>query len=152
LATEVGRYSARFAIPASWREKRVEIVFDGAMTDTDVRVNGRSAGPTHQGAFYRFRHDISHLLSYGDENHLEVDVAKVSANASVNAAERQPDYWIFGGIFRPVWLEAHPVEHIERVALDPKHTGDFHAEVYTRGLSGPAEVVAQVRTLAGEPV
>ena len=27
---------------------------------------------------------------------------------TVNRAERQSDYWIFGGIFRPVWLEARP--------------------------------------------
>ena len=26
-------------------------MFEGSMTDTDVKINGTSAGPTHQGAF-----------------------------------------------------------------------------------------------------
>lgn len=152
LADEVGHYRHRFTVPADWRGRRVEIVFDGAMTDAGVRVNGRSAGPRHQGAFYRFRHDVSGLLRYGQENVLEVDVAKVSSNASVNAAEREADFWIFGGLFRPVWLEAYPAEHVARVALDPKHTGAFYLEAFPRGLTGPAELVARVTSLDGEPV
>ena len=28
------------------------------------------------------------------------------ADESVNNAERLADYWVFGGIFRPVYLEA----------------------------------------------
>ena len=37
---------------------------------------------------------------------------------SVNEAERQADYWMFGGIFRPVYLEASPAQSIDRVAVD----------------------------------
>ena len=64
--------------------------------------------PTHQGAFYRFHYDITPLLQFGEPNLLEVTVAKMSSNRSVNNAERAADYWVFGGIFRPVWLEARP--------------------------------------------
>ncbi len=40
------------------------------MTDTTVLVNGRSAGPTHQGGFYRFRYDVTELLALRhDEPH-----------------------------------------------------------------------------------
>ncbi|MBA7586656.1 hypothetical protein ES708_28660 [subsurface metagenome] len=51
------------------------------MTDTKVKINGKSAGEMHQGGFYRFKYDISKLLKYGKTNLLEVDVAKHSSNA-----------------------------------------------------------------------
>jgi beta-galactosidase/beta-glucuronidase len=103
------------------------------MTDTEVKINGQSAGETHRGAFYAFKYDITKLLKFGAENLLEVTVAKHSSDASVNAAERSGDFWIFGGIFRPVWMEALPVDHIERVAIDAKANGDFKARVYIKG-------------------
>src|SRR5690606_24184032 len=56
-------------------------------------------------------------------NLLEVEVAKHSSNSSVNRAERQADYWIFGGIYRPVFLEILPEIHMSRVAIDAKADG-----------------------------
>ncbi|PWG78172.1 glycoside hydrolase family 2 protein [Pararcticibacter amylolyticus] len=130
---EKGLYKYKFKVPAAWNGKKVNIVFEGSMTDTEVKINGVSAGEIHQGAFYAFRYDISKLLKYGASNLLEVTVAKHSANKSVNEAERKADYWIFGGIFRPVYLEALPESHIERVAVDAKADGQFKAQVWTGG-------------------
>ena len=126
---EQGLYKYEFSVPSDWSKKQVNIVFQGSMTDTDVKINGKSAGPIHQGAFYEFHYDISKLLKYGQKNLLEVTVSKQSANESVNKAERHGDYWIFGGIFRPVFLEAVPTNHIERVAIDAKGDGSFAADV-----------------------
>ena len=53
---------------------------------------------------------MTSLLKIGEENLLEVTVDKHSADESINRAERQGDYWMFGGIFRPVWLEAVPAQ------------------------------------------
>jgi beta-galactosidase/beta-glucuronidase len=55
-------------VPQTWKDKKVYIVFEGSMTDTDVKINGKSAGAVHQGSFYRFRYDISNLLEYGKKN------------------------------------------------------------------------------------
>ncbi|MCD2423066.1 glycoside hydrolase family 2 [Niabella pedocola] len=128
---EQGLYKHRFTVPADWKGKTVNIVFEGVMTDADVKVNGKPAGPMHQGAFYAFRYDISKFLKYGAENLLEVTVAKHSANRSVNAAEREGDFWIFGGIFRPVWLEALPQPHISQVFIDAGADGLFTALINT---------------------
>ncbi len=65
------------------------------MTDTEVKINGLPAGPVHQGDFYRFQYDISELLLPGQDNLLEVYVNKMSSNASINAAERTSDFWVF---------------------------------------------------------
>lgn len=147
---EKGLYKYAFAVPDAWKNKQVNIVFEGSMTDTEVKINGQSAGPIHQGSFYRFKYDISGLLKYGAEkNLLEVTVAKHSANDSVNWAERKCDFWIFGGIFRPVYLEALPQQHIARVAIDAKANGNFTAQVFTGGHIAAGKLVAQVYTQDG---
>ncbi|HET6995110.1 MAG TPA: glycoside hydrolase family 2, partial [Chitinophagaceae bacterium] len=108
---EKGMYRYQFKVPASWKNKVVNIVFEGSMTDTEVKINGKSAGPIHQGAFYQFKYEISALLYFDKPNTLEVTVSKMSADASVNNAERLADYWVFGGIFRPVYLECMPQQY-----------------------------------------
>jgi hypothetical protein len=149
---ETGLYKYSFQVPKAWNRKKVNIVFEGSMTDTRVKINGTEAGKMHQGSFYRFKYDISRLLKYGGENLLEVSVAKHSANEGVNEAERRCDFWIFGGIFRPVYLEALPEAHIERMALDAKADGTFKADVYLNNISREMQVKAQVRELDGTPV
>ncbi|HYC70686.1 MAG TPA: glycoside hydrolase family 2 TIM barrel-domain containing protein [Opitutaceae bacterium] len=153
LADEQGRYRREFTVPSGWRGRSVRIVFEGAMTDAEVWVNGRSAGPVHQGAFYRFHHDITGLVRFGEANLLEVTVSKKSANESVNRAERIGDYWIFGGIFRPVWLEARPAAAIDWTGIDARADGTFTAEIH---LAAPAPaagtLVAQLFDGAGRPV
>ncbi|WP_201741458.1 glycoside hydrolase family 2 TIM barrel-domain containing protein [Sinomicrobium soli] len=141
LGKETGFYKYRFRVPDEWKGKTVNIVFAGSMTDTEVKINGRQAGPVHQGAFYEFKYDISSLLEFGKKNLLEVKVAKHSENASVNRAERQADFWIFGGIFRPVYLEILPEAHFSRIAVDARASGKFRALLE---LSKPVES-AEVR-------
>jgi len=147
---EQGLYKYRFPIAKNWKEKKVRIVFEGSMTDTEVKINGKLAGPVHQGAFYQFRYDISKLLTYGAENVLEVTVSKESADSSVNRAERRGDYWDFGGIFRPVYLEATPTTNINRVAIDAKANGMFSMDVFLEGISKACTLEAQLQTLEGK--
>lgn len=127
---EHGLYKHSFFAPKAWKNKEVKIVFEGVMTDAEVKINGKLAGEIHQGAFYEFKYSISKLLAYGMENVLEVKVNKVSGNASINFAERNADFWIFGGIFRPVYLQVLPKEHIERVAIDAKADGTIKADIF----------------------
>lgn len=130
-STEQGLYRKHFTVSRSWKNRNVFIVFEGSMTDTEVKVNGKLAGPVHQGAFFQFRYDITPLISFGKDNVLEVKVSKESSNESINRAERQADYWIFGGIFRPVYLEAVPKNFISRVAIDARADGDFKVQVFS---------------------
>lgn len=149
---ESGLYRYNFKIPSNWTGKEIFIVFDGSMTDTEVKINGQLAGPVHQGAFYRFRYNITPFLKASGENLLEVKVNKVSANQLVNEAERTADYWVFGGIFRPVFLEAYPKEHLERIAVDAKADGSIAINAFPVNITGPATIVAQLKTKEGKPV
>lgn len=130
---ERGWYKKKFTVPASWKEKVINIVFEGVMTDAIVTINGQLAGAPHQGAFYAFKYNISKLLNYGKDNILEVKVDKHSANKTVNAAEREADYWIFGGIFRPVWLELLPQNYIDNISIDAKADGSFRTRFTMNG-------------------
>lgn len=139
---EHGLYRLRFSAPKDLEGKRVRLVFEGVMTDATVKLNGRLLGPTHQGAFYRFAYDVNPdlKLDRGARNVLEVDVGKASANPDTNKAERDADYWVFGGIFRPVWLEAAPKESIEHVAIDARADGSLTAQL-TLAASRTADAV-----------
>ena len=151
VANEKGLYKYEFSVPDIYVKKRVYLVFEGSMTDTEVKVNGKIAGPVHQGAFYRFKYDISDLLIFGGSNILEVAVSKESANESINRAERTSDYWVFGGIYRPVYLEVVPTQFIDHVAIDAKANGSFRMEVFTCGKSNRKIIEAQVQTVDGKP-
>lgn len=153
ISTEVGTYKHTFKAPAEWRGKTIHLVFEGSMTDTRVTINGSKAGDVHQGGFYRFQYDVTNYLKYGADNLLEVEVKKESDDASVNLAERRADYWNFGGIFRPVFLEVMPSAYIDRTAIDADANGDLYAEVYLgQASSDQVEVTAQLIGADGKNV
>lgn len=149
---ERGLYEHEFSVAESWRGKRVFLVFDGVMTDTDAKLNGQSVGPVHQGSFYRFKYEVTSLVKFGATNKLEVAVSRHSANESVNKAERLADYYVYSGIFRPVYLQAVPQQFIERVAIDAKADGSFVIDVFGKDLPAPEQIDAKITTLTGEAV
>ena len=144
IADEKGMYKYEFEVPEEFRGKQVSLVFEASMTDTEVKVNGRKAGSKHQGAFYRFSDNVTDLLKYGKKNQLEVTVSKESENASVNLAERRADYWNFGGIFRPVFLEVKPAVNLRHIAIDAQMDGSFRANCYTNISGDGMSIRAQI--------
>ncbi|MCW3059192.1 MAG: glycoside hydrolase [Capsulimonas sp.] len=147
-----GHYRRKFKAPSAWAGGHTFVVFEGAMTDTRVEVNGQSAGAMHQGGFYQFRYDVTKLLKYGQENQVDVSVTDESADASLNVAERRGDYWNFGGIYRPVYLESVPSEFLSHVGIDAKADGSIAVEVHGDGISDADSVQAQVLDLKGHQV
>ena len=152
VASEKGMYKYEFDVPEAWRTKQVYIIFEASMTDTEVKINGQKAGEMHQGAFYRFSYDIGRRLKFGKKNLLEVTVSKESANAGVNLAERRADYWNFGGIFRPVFLEVKPANHIAQFSIDAKADGSFIANCYLNRTLEGAIVKTTILDLKGKVV
>ena len=154
-----GVYKRTFTTPDTWRDKAVILNFEGVMTDTQVTVNGQSAGPLHQGGYYAFHYDITGLLKpAGQPNEIQVDVDDESSDASVNRAERRGDFWNYAGIYRPVYLEAVPKTFIEHLAVNATAAGvlEVDARLADRSATVPsgatASVEAQVFDLSGKPV
>jgi hypothetical protein len=132
-------------------QKRARLWFEGVMTDAEVLVNGKPAGPVHSGGFSPFWFDVTRLLKTG-ANHLEVRVAENSANPILNKAERYADFWLFGGIHRPVYLEILPPEFIDRVAVDARADGTLTMEAFLGDPSAQnREVVVQLLDPSGKP-
>jgi len=154
VADEQGLYKYEFELPAEWNGKQIELVFEGSMTDTQVKINGRKAGSMHQGAFYRFIYNVSDRVFFGSKkkNVLEVTVSKESANAGVNLAERRADYWNFGGIFRPVFIVAKPAQNIDRLAIDAKADGNFYADCFLNMAVEGARVHTVITDVKGKKV
>lgn len=149
---EQGKYRHSFSVPETWIGREIMLVFEGVMTDAAVKVNGKSPGPEHQGGFYRFEYNITGLIKAGEENLLEVLVSKVSSNESINAAERTGDYWVFGGIYRPVYLRSVPREHIAHTAIDAGADGSFTMNLHLENISDADRVSARIVNQEGLPV
>ena len=150
VADEKGMYKYEFEVLEKFRGQQVNLVFEASMTDTEVKVNGRKVGSKHQGAFYRFSYNVTDFLKYGKKNLLEVTVSKESENASVNLAERRADYWNFGGIFRPVFLEVKPAVNLRHIAIDAQMDGSFRANCYTNISNDGMSVRAQISDSKGK--
>lgn len=139
---------------ATEKNKRYFVVFQGSMTDTTVVLNGKKVG-FHQGGYTEFKFEITHALKNG-ENLLEVKVDSASSNKQIVKAERFADYWMFSGIFRPVFIEEVAQEFIERVAIDAQMNGDFTMDVFTNGIKNATSISAQVydanNQKVGQPV
>lgn len=149
---EEGFYKFRFKVPEIYENQQVRIVFGGVMTDAQVKINGKLAGAIHQGGFYEFDYDISELVDVQSDNLLEVHVKKHSDNPSVNNAERKADWWLFGGIYRPVWLEIKPKQHIDHLAIDAGMNGDMEVVVEAENLSEDAYIKADIMPVSGKEV
>ena len=149
---EHGLYQHDFIVPQDWSGKRIFLVFEGVMTDTSAKLNGEPVGPMHQGGFYRFKYEVTSNVKFGDTNSLDVDVAKHSANQSINNAERLADYWVFGGIYRPVHLDALPPQFIDRVAIDARADGTFALDAYIDGPGGADTLTAQIQASNGDNI
>lgn len=126
---EIGYYRHSFNYALD-KNKRHFIVFQGSMTETKISLNGQQIGDIHIGGFTEFKYEITDYLKNG-ENLLEVEVSKPATNPQVHKAERISDFWLFGGIFRPVYIDAVPINHIQRIAIDASMNGEFQIDVYT---------------------
>ena len=143
-SAETGRYRTTFTLPASWSGKVLHLVFEGCMTDTQVWIDGqlistllldgRNTGKAvHQGGFTEFEYDITQYVSTKKKHTLEVLVKKESDNKSVNSAERRADWWLFGGIYRPVYITAAPKHHIYNVRVNARQDGAITAQAHIAG-------------------
>lgn len=86
-----GTYKRTFTVPAGY--KRAELIFDGAMADAHVYVNGKLAGQWPYG-YNAFRVDATPYLN-GGENLLEVKLDNM---------EESSRWYPGAGIYRPVTL------------------------------------------------
>ena len=110
-----GWFRKTFVAPADWRDKDVNFTCDGANHRTVVYVNGEKVG-VHEGGFLRFSFPIQQHLRWGQKNTIAISVDNISSFDRV-PMERH-DWWHFGGLYRPVYLEIRPQMTIRDLAIE----------------------------------
>ena len=125
-----GHYRRTVTIPAG--TPHAELLFDGAMAEPTVYLNGQKAGYWAYG-YNTFRVDLTPFMHEGD-NLLEVDL---------NNLEESSRWYPGAGIYRPVTLILTPKSRLD----------DWSLFVYTTDVDdkGVAHVTAQGRALETDP-
>lgn len=129
-AEGVGFYRRTFAVPAEWSGQAVLLHCVGAAYRAEVWVNGQFAG-SHEGAYTPFWFDVTRLVRAGAENDIVVRVAGLSRTQPVDGvilkhapAAKQAWYYIYGGLWGEVYLEACPWVAVQAAQVEP----DFQRE------------------------
>ena len=118
-----GWYRKTFTLPASARGRYIAVEFDGAMSNSQVWLNGHHLGGRPYG-YIGFQLDLTPFLKFGDEpNVLAV---------RLTPEDRSSRWYPGAGIYRNVWL----------VATGPVHVAHWGTYVTTPSVSGDQATVA----------
>ena len=136
-----GHYKRTFAIPDGF-SGHAELMFDGAMAEPTVFVNGQKAGYWAYG-YNAFRVDITPFIQSG-ENQLAVDLQNV---------EESSRWYPGAGIYRPVTLLLTPTPtyiddwsvYVRTVRIDK---GKAVVEAEARVMNAGKDMVAQMVLIA----
>ena len=135
-----GEYITQFSIPTG--TERAELVFDGAMSEPVVYVNGKEAGRWAYG-YNTFRMDITPFVNHdGSENQLRVKLKNV---------EESSRWYPGAGIYRPVKLiltqKSHIVDwgvFVRTLAFD-NHLASMGVDVKAEGFNETDKMAVEVR-------
>jgi beta-galactosidase len=131
-------YRKHFVLPKSSKDKSVSITFDGAMSNTQVFVNGRKVTERPFG-YIAFEFDItSYLNTAGEDNVISVRLSPENYSAR----------WYSGaGIYRNTWLEINDKVHVkqwETFVSTPKVSRDNATVNYASKISNKSDAFQNV--------
>lgn len=114
-----------------WRDdfvgKEVSLVFDGAMANSRLFLNGVQIGG-HKDGYTPFEIRLTpHLKPGGNLITICVDGAE---NPEIPPFGGQIDYLTYAGIYREVWLKVTDPVSIEKIKIETKHVLETHKSVW----------------------
>jgi len=109
----VGGYRRRLQIPASFRGRRIKLLFEGVYSGAEVWLNGKRVG-SHEGGFAPFELDITDAAQIGADNLLAVRVREDTLSSHLDDMSHYANFPL-AGIFRPVRIFSLPETHIRRM-------------------------------------
>ena len=123
----IGYYKKDFNVPASYKGKRVSIVFDGIYHKATIYLNGQEVD-YHRYGYTSFETDLTPYLKYGGKNTL-----------SVKVDHSEKSRWYTGsGIYRHVWMQV----------TNPIHVKMWGTYITTPRVSAESAIVSCVTTVA----
>ena len=120
----VAWYRRRFAVPANWKDRFIQVRFGAVNYRAEVWVNEHPAG-YHEGGYTPFELRVGDLVKPGGENEITVRVIGpiVAKDLYVDGYGRNDTpHWrgaITGGIWQPVTLVATAPVYIQDVFVEP---------------------------------
>ncbi len=131
--TNIAWYQRDFYVDGSLKDKRAWIVFEGAGYRTRVWVNNEFVGE-HEGSFTQFKFEVN-SIKCGSFNRI---VARIDNTPSIfnlpPARELNVtafDFFHYGGIHRPVYLEFTDTCYIDDVTINASSDGSLKASINT---------------------
>lgn len=101
----VGWYRRYFTLDESYKNKKLQLEFEGVMTDSDIYLNGEKIY-TRNGGYVGFTVDITDKVKFGEENVLAVRVSNAdNPDTPPGKPDSRLDFHYYGGIYRDVTLE-----------------------------------------------
>jgi beta-galactosidase len=121
---EVGAWYRRsFDVPEAWTGSVVTLKFGAVNYLADVWLNGDYLG-YHEGGYTPFAFDVSPSVRPGESNLLAVRVDNPAWGTRNDIVPwGLADWWNYGGITQPVWLEASAPLHAVRADVVPHLDG-----------------------------
>jgi beta-glucuronidase len=108
-----------FTVPERWDGAAATLRFGSANYVADAWLNGSWLG-YHEGGGTPFAFDVGAALLPGEENVLVVRVHTIPLGTRSDVVPwGVVDWWNYGGLTGPVWLEAAPVVHVARADVVP---------------------------------
>jgi beta-galactosidase len=144
-----GWYRNSFDVPAAWDGRAVTLKIGAANYLADVWLNGTWLG-YHEGGTTPFAFDAGPAIRPGERNVLAVRVDNpVWGTRNDIVPWGLADWYNFGGLTRPVWLEAADPVHAVRADVTPHLDGaDVAVVLHNRG-DEAATADVRVEVLAG---
>jgi beta-galactosidase len=129
-----GLYRLEFKVPSKWNGRVVKINFDGVQNGCEIWCNGQpvpvassSWGRTnyHEGGWTAWQADLTAAIKFGKPNLLALRVTKNTRSVDCDSG----DFFLLGGVHRPVTLFSVPVNHIRDLTVQTELQPDGHALV-----------------------
>ncbi len=127
-------YRKAFDVPSDWQNQTVTLKFGAANYIADVWLNSHYLG-YHEGGSTPFAFDATDAILPGDINVIAVRVDNPPWGTREDIVPwGLTDWWNYGGLTQPVWIEATPSVYAVRADVVPHLDGaDIAVTVHQRG-------------------
>ncbi|WP_375598459.1 glycoside hydrolase family 2 TIM barrel-domain containing protein [Devosia sp. Naph2] len=149
-------YEKRFTVDPAWNGKEIAIVFDGAMANAKVSLNGEAIA-AHKDGYTPFEARLTGKLKDG-ENVLAVTIDG-SENPEIPPFGGQIDYLTYAGIYREAWLRVTAPVYVGNGKVEtPDALADRKTVRARIDLANPQDlpisgtVVATIKDAAGKTI
>ena len=129
----IGGYRKQLQIPASFRGRRIKLLFEGVYSGAEVWLNGTRVG-SHEGGFAPFELDVTDAAHIGADNLLAVRVQEDTLSSHLDDMSHYANFPL-AGIFRPVRMFSLPDTHIRRFHVQTIFDSSYKNAVLTLDLS-----------------